>query len=306
MEKTILTPDGRELRVEEGGDPAGHPVLVHNGAPSSRHLYGAHLAAAVERGIRLISYDRPGYGGSTPKPGRSVVDCVADVRTIAAALGIERLAIWGFSYGGPYALACAAQLPDLVTAVAVLASPAPYGAPGLDYGSEAIREDVDREAKLMREDPDTARAEFVTAREAALAQSPQALLDSWKSTATLGEAPALSLDLAEYRVKTYRSGLALSEEGWWEDEDAWIHPWGFDLETITVPVLLCHGRRDQSVPVGHGLWLAEHLPSVEVRLSDDGHLSLFVRGMDVAKEWLLAHFGRVVDTERSIPHRSSG
>lgn len=286
-EKTILTPDGRELRVEEGGDPAGLPLLVHSGAPSSRHLYGSHLTTAFEHGIHLISYDRPGYGGSTPKPGRSVVDCVADVRTIAAALGIERLAIWGFSQGGPHALACAAQLPDLVTAVAVLASPAPYGAPGLDHGSEAVRADVDREARVMREDPDAARAEFVRAREAALSQTPQTLLESWKAKATLQEVTALTLDLAEYRVKTYRSGLALSEEGWWEDEYAWMHPWGFELETIAVPVLLCHGRQDQSVPVGHGLWLAEYLPNVEVRLSDDGHLSLFVRGLDATWPWLL-------------------
>jgi pimeloyl-ACP methyl ester carboxylesterase len=126
-------------------------------------------------------------------------------------------------------------------------------------------------------------------------------LDSWKARATPGEAPALTLDLAEYRVKTYRSGLALSEEGWWEDEYAWICPWGFDLETITVPVLLCHGHQDLSVPVGDGLWLADHIPGAEARLSEDGHLSLFVRGLDVAGEWLLAHFGRVADTERSAP-----
>jgi pimeloyl-ACP methyl ester carboxylesterase len=216
-----------------------------------------------------------------------VVDCVADVRTIAEALEIEQLAIWGFSQGGPHALACAAKLPVLVTAVAVLASPAPYDAPRLDYGSEAMREEVERDARLMREDPAAARAEFVKAREGALSQSPQTLLESWKAKATPEEAAALTLDLAQYRVKTYRSGPALSEEGWWEDEYAWTQPWGFDLGTITVPVLLCHGRHDQSVPVGHGLWLAEHLPGAEVRLSDDGQLSLFVRGLDATRAWLL-------------------
>jgi pimeloyl-ACP methyl ester carboxylesterase len=82
--------------------------------------------------LRLISYDRPGYGGSAPQPGRSVADCAADVRAICAALGIERLGMWGISGGGPHVLACAALLPDLVAAAASLASPALWGAEGLD------------------------------------------------------------------------------------------------------------------------------------------------------------------------------
>jgi pimeloyl-ACP methyl ester carboxylesterase len=89
------------------------------GMPNSRLLYEPWQRAAERQAIRLISYDRPGYGGSDPDPGRSVASGAGDVRTIAPALGIERLAVWGMSGGGPYALACAALLPDLVAAVAV-------------------------------------------------------------------------------------------------------------------------------------------------------------------------------------------
>jgi pimeloyl-ACP methyl ester carboxylesterase len=85
------------------------------------------------RGRRLICYDRPGYGGSTPQLGRSIADCAGDVRAICAALGIDRLAMWGWSGGGAHVLACAALLPDLVAAAASLAGLAPYGADGLDY-----------------------------------------------------------------------------------------------------------------------------------------------------------------------------
>src|ERR1700735_5267102 len=133
VEHTVRTPDGRTLAVEESGDPAGRPVLVHMGTPNSRHLYGPNVRDAAARGLRLISYDRPGYGGSSPQPGRTVADCAGDVRTICAELGIDRLAMWGVSGGGPHVLACAALLPDLVTAAASLASPAPYGAEGLDW-----------------------------------------------------------------------------------------------------------------------------------------------------------------------------
>ena len=91
------------------------------------------MERAERQGIRVISYDRPGYGGSTRQPGRTVADCATDVRTIADGLAIERLAVWGISGGGPHAIACAALLGDLVPAVAVLASSAPWGAEGLDY-----------------------------------------------------------------------------------------------------------------------------------------------------------------------------
>jgi pimeloyl-ACP methyl ester carboxylesterase len=100
VEYAVRTLDGRMLAVEESGDPAGRPVLVHMGTPGSRHLYGPVMRDAAARGLRLISYDRPGYGGSSPQPGRTVADCAGDVRAICAELGIERLATWGMSGGG--------------------------------------------------------------------------------------------------------------------------------------------------------------------------------------------------------------
>jgi pimeloyl-ACP methyl ester carboxylesterase len=137
VQRTVRTPDGRTLAVEDCGDPAGRPVLVHMGTPNSRHLYGPNVRDAAERGLRLISCDRPGYGGSSPQPGRTVADCAGDVRMICAELGIDRLATWGISGGGPHVLACAALLPDLVTAAASLASLAPLDADGLDYFADA-------------------------------------------------------------------------------------------------------------------------------------------------------------------------
>jgi pimeloyl-ACP methyl ester carboxylesterase len=124
VQRTVHTPDVRLLAVEDSGDPAGWPTLVHHGTPSSRHVirYGPYVRDAAERGLRLIGYDRPGYGESSPQPGRTVADTAADVRAICVDLGIDRLATWGHSGGGPHVLACAALLPDLVTAAASLAS----------------------------------------------------------------------------------------------------------------------------------------------------------------------------------------
>lgn len=90
MERTVYTPDGRVLAVEDAGDLAGRPVLVHNGTPMSRHLYGSNVADAAGQGLRLIGYDWPGHAGSTPQPDRTVADCASDVRAICTALEISK------------------------------------------------------------------------------------------------------------------------------------------------------------------------------------------------------------------------
>jgi pimeloyl-ACP methyl ester carboxylesterase len=131
-DRPIETDDRRIILVREGGDAAGRAVLVHLGTPNSRILHAPHLQDAAERGIRLLSDDRPGYGSSSPQPGRAIVDCVGDVRAIIDALEINRLAVWGVSGGGPHALACLSRLPDRVVAATTLASTAPFDAEGLD------------------------------------------------------------------------------------------------------------------------------------------------------------------------------
>ncbi len=123
--RTITVKDGREIRIIEAGRSDGIPVIEHHGTPDSRLLYDRWVEDAEICRIRLISYDRPGYGGSSPRPGRTVADAAEDVAAIAQALGLKRLLVWGASGGGPHALACAVLLPDLVVAAAALASVAP-------------------------------------------------------------------------------------------------------------------------------------------------------------------------------------
>jgi alpha/beta hydrolase fold len=130
---TIAAGGGRELCVELAGEHDGTPILVHAGMPMSRCMYGGWIADAEKKGIRLIGYDRPGYGGSTERPGYTVSSAAQDVQIIAEALGHDRLGIWGISGGGPYALGCAALLPGTAVAVSAVASLAPYGTEGFDY-----------------------------------------------------------------------------------------------------------------------------------------------------------------------------
>jgi pimeloyl-ACP methyl ester carboxylesterase len=245
------------------------------GTPNSRHLYDPNVRDAAARGLRLISYDRPGYGGSTPHPGRTVADCAGDVRAICAELGIGRLAMWGISGGGPHVLACAALLPDLVTAAAALASLAPYGADGLDYFAGMGQDNVD-DMRLALTDQAASRAKVEQ--------------DRAESLLTPTDAAALSGELAGYLASSAHDGLAPGSQGWFDDSCMVTRPWGFDLASIAVPVLLLHGGEDMFVPLRHGEWLAAHIPGVEARLSDDdGHLTLLQNRIPEVHAWLSAH-----------------
>lgn len=286
MERTVRTPDGRVLAVEDAGDLAGRPVLVHNGTPMSRRLYGPNVADAAGRGLRLISYDRPGYGGSTPQPGRTVADCAADVRAICVALGIGKLAMWGLSGGGPRVLACAALLPDLVTAAACLASFAPYDAGELDWFDGLQAADAYR---LALTDPGAVRAGLDEARKDVLATTASGLAEEWAPSLSAADAAVLTGELAEYIIRTNHEALAPGSQGWWDDSYGLIRPWGFELADITVPVLLLHGRQDKFVPFAHGQWPATHIPGVEARLLDDGHLTLQQHRVSEVHSWLNQH-----------------
>jgi pimeloyl-ACP methyl ester carboxylesterase len=288
VERTVRTPDGRTLAVEESGDLAGRPVLVHTGTPNSRHLYDPNIRDAAARGLRLISYDRPGYGGSSPQPGRTVADCAGDVRAICAELGIDRLATWGISGGGPHVLACAALLPDLVTAAAALASLAPYGADGLDYFAGMGQENVE-DIRLFFADEAAAWAKTEKDREELLAAAPEDAAEAIESLLTPTDAAALRGELGEYLTSSAQDGLSAGSQGWWDD-NCTVRPWGFELSDITVPVLLLHGRQDMFVPFGHGEWLAAHIPGVEARLlADDGHLTLLQNRVPEVHAWLSEH-----------------
>jgi pimeloyl-ACP methyl ester carboxylesterase len=287
MEHQVQTSDGRTLTVQTGGADGGLPVLVHMGTPNSRHLYSRAVDDAASRGMLLVSYDRPGYGGSTAQPGRSIADCADDVRAIATALGVDRLGVWGISGGGPHALACAALLPDLVVGVASLASPAPYDAEGLDYFAGMGQDNVD-DIKLQIADPAAARAKAEADRQALHEVD---FAEVYPSLLSPADAAVITGELAAYLERVTQEGLAPGIDGWFDDGDALVKPWGFDVSDIKMPVLLLHGRQDSFVPFAHGEWLAKHVPGVEARLTDeDGHLTLLEHRLGEVHSWLRGKF----------------
>jgi pimeloyl-ACP methyl ester carboxylesterase len=276
MDLAVRVSGGRTLAVRDAGDPARTPVLVQSGTPGSRYLYGPNVEDASLR-------------GSASQPGRSVADCAADVRAICAALGIGRIGMWGISGGGPHVLACAALLPDLVAAAASLASPAPWGAEGLDYFA-GMGEGKADDIRLLMADKQAARARWDKEREEILAASVAEAAQAVTSLLPRAGAAVLTGGLADYLALTHREGVSPGSQGWWDDSCAFRERWGFDLADISVPVLVLHGRQDTSVPCAHGEWLAAHIPGAEARLSDiDGHVTLLEHRAPEVHAWLLDH-----------------
>jgi len=106
----VLLPDGRRLDLQVSGPADGLPLVFHHGTPGAATPVRAMERAAHARGLRLLTMSRPGYGGSTPQPGRSIADVVVDTTVALHTIGAERCLVAGWSGGGPHALACAARL----------------------------------------------------------------------------------------------------------------------------------------------------------------------------------------------------
>lgn len=262
--------DGTTLHTYDTGG-AGPVVFWHHGTPNVGAPPVPLFATAERLGLRWVSYDRPGYGGSSPRPGRDVASAASDVEKIADALGIERFAVFGHSGGGPHAFACAALLPDRVSALVCVASLAPYDAEGLDWfagmgaaGAASLRAAAAGRAEKERYEATAGYdAEMFTPADHA------ALAGDWNWV----------LDVVGPAVEGGPGGLI-------DDDLAYVSPWGFAPSDVRAPVLHLHGGADRIVPPAHGEWLARHSVNGESRVfPEDGHVSVLRHGA-WALEWL--------------------
>jgi pimeloyl-ACP methyl ester carboxylesterase len=278
-------PGGRILQVWVEGPEDGDVVIGHHGTPSSGLPFRPSVAEAAARGLRHVTYSRPGYGGSTRDDGRSVADCAADVAAIADALGAERFFTYGGSGGGPHTLACGALLSDRVRAVATIGGVVPWGAEGIDY-LEGMGKENHVEFGAAVAGPDTLRTWMDEhAAETAGVESADDLLKAFGDLVSPIDREALSGEFAEHMVRNERVALAGGYWGWYDDDLAFTRDWGFDPAAISVPVSIWHGRQDRFVPFTHGEWLAARVPGARGHIYDEhGHLSL-----------ALASFGRILD-----------
>lgn len=272
---TVEVADGRELGVVLLGPEDGVPIFVHHGTPGTAGLYRQLVEVGAERGLRHVTYARPGYGRSSRVAGRSVADCAADVAAIADVLGYERFYSVGGSGGGPHSIACAALLPDRVIGAAAIATPAPLDADGLDWtdgmGSENIAEIAaaragDRELQAFLEHE----------ADRMLQATPADIAEALGDLMSDADRRVVSGAYAEWLANECQESLESGPWGWFDDDRALFRDWGFDLSEIGAPLTLWHGAEDRFVPVAHGRWLAERTGADTEFRPDDGHLSLAI------------------------------
>ncbi len=275
------TPDGRTLEVLTGGAEDGYPLLFHSGTPSAAAPYDRLDDAFSKADLKLVTYSRPGYGGSTPRdldgPSSRIADDVPDSVAVLDHLGIDEFITLGWSGGGPRALACAALLPDRCRAAATLAGVAPYDAEGLDWSAGMGEENVeDFEAAVQGREVYTRLLEKTLPP--VFEATPEQLVTAFGGLVTPVDAAFITGDFADYLSRVFGRAGAQGIVGAREDGLAIVEPWAFDLGDITVPVAVWQGRHDAMVPFAHGEWLAANVAGATPHLFDDqGHLSLFAQ-----------------------------
>ena len=255
------------------------------------------MSGAAERaGLRLVTYSRPGYGYSTPRPLGShpdMTDDAADSLVVLDALGLGDYVTMGWSGGGPRALACAALHAPRCRAAVTLAGVAPFDAPGLDWFAGMPPDSV-ADWQAAARDKEEHRA-FAEAEAAALGEvSGDELLGALSGIIDEVDAAALTGEFAEMLAAATRHAFRQGIEGYLEDNQQETRAWGFDPASITIPVGVWQGAHDKMVPIGHGRWLADTIPGARARLFDDeGHLSLAARMDDILVDLCgLAGLGR--------------
>ena len=255
----VRLPDGRRLDVRVSGPADGLPLVFHHGTPGAVTPFRAMERAARKRGLRLVTFSRPGYGDSTRHAGRNVVDVVADTAAALAALGAKRCLVGGWSGGGPHALACAARL-KTVTAVLVGSSIAPYEAEGLDWTAGMGDANV-AEMQAAAQGEERLRPYLVAGREELKEATVAEIVSSLRTVLPEADRAVLTDEFGEDITLSFHEGLRTGVDGWLDDDLAFAKPWGFDLADISVPVMIWHGSADLMVPFAHGQWLASKVPS---------------------------------------------
>jgi len=270
----VTTADGRRLEVTVAGPEDGAAIMAHGGTPDDGRLYPETVEAGAQRGMRHVSYARPGYLGSDRHEGRSVADCAADVVAIADALGIERFYVVGWSGGGPHALACAALLSGRVISAATVAGAAPHDAEGLDWSAGMGEENIE-ELGLAERGAGALEPWLEEQTEEIRAATPADLLKILGDLVSEPDRAALTGEYAELAHASLQASVSTGVFGWLDDDLAFVRAWGFNLDSISVPVSIWQGREDRFVPVTHGEWLCEHVADARCHLlENEGHISL--------------------------------
>jgi pimeloyl-ACP methyl ester carboxylesterase len=267
--------DGRELEIADNGINSESAIVFHHGTPGHASSWSDWLESAASAGIRAIAYSRAGYGTSDRNPGRSVINVNSDIAQVLDAKNITKFVSIGWSGGGPHCLANTFE-PRNVGAIS-LAGVGAFGVDDLDFlegmgpenhdefgaalkGEAVIDQWMNDNAGAMKS---VTGSDIIEAFGGLIGDADKAVLEG-------GEADAMAASM--------RSALAVSFDGWIDDDLVFVKKWGFDLAAITKPVFLWQGDDDFMVPHAHSYWLEKHIPTATLTFKPgEGHISIGVK-----------------------------
>jgi pimeloyl-ACP methyl ester carboxylesterase len=274
IEHRIQLSDGRTLAAAEVGDPDGAPVIYSHGFPGSR--LGARLGEveAKRHGIRLIAFDRPGWGKSDPLRGRRLRDWPKDIAEAADHLDCARFNLVGVSGGAPFALACAAAFPDRVGRSAIVCGLGPVEAmhkgDGMMWHNRIGLTLASRARWLVR--PVMGVSGPLLKRFFGIAIDNLARHAGPADRAVLTDPVIRDLLGREFREAFRHGGAGAAADGLIYGAD-----WGLDLAAIKSPVYLWHGEDDRIVPLAMAQWVAKRIPGVNASYHPgEGHFSMAI------------------------------
>jgi pimeloyl-ACP methyl ester carboxylesterase len=267
--QTIEMPGGRALAFAEWGRPDGFPVIYHHGTPSSRLEHWPDGASLAQLGVRLVTFDRPGYGRSEPLPGRTLLDVAADVERLADHLGLDRFALSGMSGGGPFVLATAYALADRVDRAAISCGLGPLDRPG---ALEGMTPGQVEELEVACNHPERL-GELLEGLDLG-GSMPE------EEVTAFGSIPGLAEVMLPSVSEATRQGWA----GVIADDLCVVSSWGFALKELDVPLWLWHGDRDQLAPLHHSSYVADQVGSAQLKVCPgEGHIAMFRHQREVLR-----------------------
>ena len=275
LARTVTLEDGRRLGYADLGRPDGRPLLWFHGTPSSR-LEAVWLdETAARTGWRLIAFDRPGHGLSSPNPDARIVGVAHDVAALADELGLDRFAVLGYSGGAPFALAAAWGLVGRVSVVGLVSPWGPPDRAGAYQGvawSERVSDGVARRVPALTQALFAGLAWSLRWAPSTVVRLMARRLEGGEFGSSVDDPPTNEV------LVPLREALRQGAAGPARDLHLIVGPWGFDPGAVGVPVRVWHGDEDPEIPLHHGRYLADVVPDGQLEVMAGGnHLALYVQ-----------------------------
>lgn len=303
---SLALPDGRTLcysifGTTETRTGVGQPptAFYFHSFPGSHHEGSATHEAASSHGLRIIAVSRPGYGGSTNDPGRTILSFSQDVIALADHLSLQRFAVMGISGGGPYVLGCVHSIPASRLAGAVVISgmyPASLGMGGMMLSNRVLFNVAPWVPWLVSYMFDSSMGKIARDPEhpgrlrETLEEGFKSLPEADRETAHAEGGKVLDL-----LATSIREAFVDGPEGSTCEAKLFGSPWGFDLAKLPVrkdELVIYHGAEDIHIPARMAQEAVATIDGVELQLEqEEAHISFYFRRMDE----IIAQVKRMLD-----------